>query len=228
MPNNIASTIGNSAKTLADEVYQKIRDDIVHGHLTAGDKLKIEPLKKRYSVGASPLREALNRLSSDGFVFSKGQQGFNVSEMSLADLEDVTNVRILIENDALTQSILHGDDHWESNVVAAFHSLSKIENSENDCEPLVMEQRNYTFHNSLLAACDSKRINQFYKTLYDQHKRYRNLARGAKIEGRNLHEEHKALYHAALDRNIKLATEANEFHIRKTAEVVLQIKKEEW
>ncbi len=56
------------AKTLTDQAYQQLREDIVHGRFGPGDKLGIELLKRTYGVGATPLREALYRLSSDGFV----------------------------------------------------------------------------------------------------------------------------------------------------------------
>jgi len=216
------------SKTLADQVYGQIRDDIVHGHLLPGSKLKIEPLRARYQIGASPLREALSRLYSDGFVSSKGQQGFKVMGMTQEDLEDVTNLRVLIENEALTQSIINGDDHWESGVVAAFHRLTKIETTPGEKDMHELEVRNNSFHNALLAASDSMRLHQFYTTLYDQHKRYRNLARGVTSYKRDIHEEHTALYDATLAKDIKKATEANEYHIRKTAEVVIHLKNDEW
>ncbi|PCJ47017.1 MAG: GntR family transcriptional regulator [Gammaproteobacteria bacterium] len=216
------------SKTLADQVYRQIRDDIVHGDLPPGSKLKIEPLRTRYQIGASPLREALSRLYSDGFVSSKGQQGFKVMEMTRDDLEDVTNLRILIENKALSQSIINGDDHWESGVVAAFHRLTKIETTPGEKDIHELEDRNNSFHNALLAASSSIRLHQFYTTLYDQHKRYRNLARGVMPYKRNIHEEHTTIYNATLEKDIKKATEANEYHIRKTAELVIQLKNDEW
>ncbi len=149
-------------------------------------------------------------------------------EMTLIDLKDVTTVRILIENEALTQSIQNGDDHWESGIVASFHSLSKLENSTDKKNTDDLETRNFSFHNALLAANHSKRLQKFNLTLYDQHKRYRNMARGANDAKRDIHAEHKALYEAALAKDIKAATEANEFHIRKTAEVVMLLKDGEW
>ncbi len=214
--------------TLANRVYGEIRDDIVHGHLPAGSKLKIESLREKYSIGASPLREALSRLSSDGFVSIKGQQGFKVMEMTLEDLKDVTNVRIHIENEALSKSITNGGDQWESGVVAAFHYLSKLENSPGEKDSADLELRNQSFHNALIAANDSIRLQQFYFTLYDQHKRYRNMSRGSASPKRDLHSEHKALYEAALSKDTKAATEANEYHIRKTAEIVILLKDSEW
>ena len=112
-------------KTLTDQAYQLLREDIVHGKFKAGEKLGIEFLKRTYEVGATPLREALYQLSADGFVHVQGQRGFRVADMSLTELADITDLRVVLEGMALTQSIQNSDDDWESRVVAAFHHLTK-------------------------------------------------------------------------------------------------------
>ena len=185
-------------------------------------------MRKQYGVGATPLREALSRLSADGFVTLEGQRGFKVADMTPEDLEDVTSLRVVLESQALTQSILKGDDSWEARVIAAFHRLSKIEKSDGERDIAEWEQRNSAFHDALTSACHSKWLRRFYTTLYDQHKRYRNLARSDTHAKRDLHAEHEAIYKAALDRNVDAACKANEFHIRQTAEVVQRLMEDEW
>lgn len=217
------------ARTLTDQAYTRLRDDIIHGHLAPNTKLRIEPLRKQYGVGATPLREALSRLSADGFVTSEGQRGFRVADMTPDDLEEVTNLRVVLESQALTQSLLKGDDEWESRVVAAFHRLSKIEQtpkSKRDIQE--WEARNSDFHIALISACHSKWLRRFYEILYDQHKRYRNVARSDTQAKRDVHAEHKAIYDAALKRDAKAACKANEFHIRETADLVVRLMREEW
>ncbi len=217
-----------SPKTLTDQAYQHLRDDIVHGHLAPNTKLRIESLRQQYGVGATPLREALSRLSADGFVTIEGQRGFKVADMTKDDLEDVTNLRVVLESQALTQSIVKGDDTWEAGVVAAFHRLSKLEESEGDRDINDWEKRNADFHNALIGACRSKWLRRFYDTLYDQHKRYRNLARSDTHARRDIHAEHEAIYKAAMNRDAEAACKANEFHIRETAEVVKRLMLDEW
>ena len=212
-------------KTLTDQAYQQLRDDIIHGHLAPNTKLRIEPLRQQYGVGATPLREALSRLSSDGFVTIEGQRGFKVADMTLEDLEDVTSLRVVLENQALTQSITKGDDVWEAGLVAAFHRLAKLEESaERDIRD--WEERNAAFHNALTGACRSQWLKRFYAVLYDQHKRYRNLAR-SDTHTRDIHAEHEAIYKAALARDVEAACQANEYHIRQTALVAQRLMEEE-
>lgn len=210
------------AKTLTDRAYHRLREDIIHGSFKPGEKLRIERLKQTYDVGATPLREALYRLTADGLVNVQGQRGFNVADISAEELEDLTNLRVTLENMALTQSVQLGDDDWESRVVAAFHHLTKAEERD---EPDISEweMRNRDFHLALVSCCPSNWLMRFHETLYDQHKRYRNIARIHNNARRDVHAEHTAICEAALARNIDKLCEANEQHIRRTAEVTHQV-----
>jgi DNA-binding GntR family transcriptional regulator len=210
------------AKTLTDQAYRRLREDIVHGKFPPGDKLGIEFLKKTYDVGATPLREALYRLSADGFVHVQGQRGFRVAEMSLEELKDITNLRVMLEGMALTQSLDNSDDEWESRVVAAFHHLTKAE-KQTDPDIQEWEVRNREFHLALVSCCNSPWLMRFHEILYDQHKRYRNIARVDRSSRRNVHDEHTTICDAALAKDVKALCAANEKHIRRTAEITGQI-----
>ena len=65
-----------SGETLASTVYDRLLEDILKGKLEPGLKLKLQVLKTKYSVGNSPLREALNRLSEYGMVIREESKGF--------------------------------------------------------------------------------------------------------------------------------------------------------
>ena len=111
--------------TLAHDAFVRIREDIVHGRLQPGEKLKPDMLSGRYKLGFSPIREALSRLTSEGLVISEPQRGFRAAPISVADLKDLTMVRIEVESLCLRRAIEVGTVDWESRLVAAFHRLSK-------------------------------------------------------------------------------------------------------
>ena len=213
-------------KTMTDYVYGQLREDIIQGKLIPDSKLKIEHLRGEYKVGATPLREALSRLSSDGFVITEGQRGFRVSPTSASDLDDVTELRIMLELKALKSSLLHGGDDWESRVVATYYQLSKVEELDLFENLAAWEQRNHDFHWALISACTSKWLLHFYNILYDQHKRYRNISLIANLGKRDVHDEHQRIYDAALARDVETACRETEQHIRLTAEITHQVLQE--
>ena len=85
-----------SGRTLIEQAYARLRDDIVTGQLGPGERLRVEHLKTDYGVSAGTLREAITRLASDALVVTEGQRGFRVAPIALEDLEDITNLRVQI------------------------------------------------------------------------------------------------------------------------------------
>ncbi|MGE0482570.1 MAG: GntR family transcriptional regulator [Gammaproteobacteria bacterium] len=205
-----------SGKTLSEAAYDRLRNDIIAGRLPPNAKLRIEELREAYDTGASPLREALNRLAGEGFVTAESQRGFNVAPLSLAELDDITRLRILLECEAVSDAIRYGDDAWEGNLVAAFHHLSKVDaySSEQLSE---WEYRNQAFHEALIAACDSALLLRLRRTLYEQHKRYRLIAIFEHDERRDVDAEHRAIFEAAIARDVAAARAAIEDHVKHTA-----------
>lgn len=208
-----------NTKTLTERAYVQIRNDIIAGRLAPGGKLRIEELRESYAIGASPLREALSRLAAEGFVIAIGQRGFRVAPMSIEELRDITRVRILLETEALAESVRSGDDAWEAKVVASFHRLSKIDLDAPDGFA-AYEARNHEFHEALVSACTSPLLLRYRAAVYDQHKRYRSLSMQAHPLRRDLDSEHRAILDAALARDVTGACSATEIHIRRTAEQI--------
>lgn len=209
--------------TLTEGTYLALRRDIIEGRLPPGEKLRVEHLKDRYNAGAGTLREALSLLLSDALVVSEGQRGFRVAPMSLNDLEDITRARVLVEGEALRQSILAGDDEWEAKLVAAFHKLTRTEEKlgdRNEGRLREWEARNREFHEALIAACDSRWLRYLIGLLYRQSERYRHLVISHGTLPRDVHAEHTAIFEAALARDVGKALKAIERHILLTFESI--------
>ncbi len=206
--------------------------DIIHGVFAPGSKLRTQELADRYGVSLIPMREALSRLASSGFVRAEEQRGFRVSETSASELTDITNTRILIEKEALRRSIKLGDLTWESNLIAAHHRLSQLQMQDASVPGVRQEwdDAHGAFHAALLAACDSKWLQSLAVELRDQTSRYRHLSvqttqagnsSGRKSARRDVAIEHREILDAALDRNIELANQLLEKHLRLTTDLVL-------
>jgi DNA-binding GntR family transcriptional regulator len=230
MTNSPSASDGLSAqpKTLVESAYRARRRDIIEGNLAPGEKLRVEHLKDNYGVGAGTLREALSLLISDALVVSQGQRGFRVAPVSLEDFEDITQTRVMLECDALRQSIAAGDDAWEANLLAAFHRLTKAEEKRigtDDREE--WEERNRIFHEVLISACPSRWLKHFLSILYQQAERYRRLSLYLKPIPRDIHAEHDALLQAAMARDADKATALLGEHILLTFQSVQQIPKDQ-
>lgn len=210
-------------RTLVERAYLALRRDVVSGKLAPGERLRVEHLKDHYEVGAGTLREALSLLLSDALVTVEGQRGFRVAPISLADLEDVTNTRVMLETDALRQSIRHGDAQWERKLTASYQLLTQAELSPEGPHPESWEQRNKAFHDALIAGFDSTWRKYLLGILYRHAERYRNInwrLTAAHASGRDVHLEHESIFRAAIDRQEARSALALEAHIRLTHDIV--------
>ena len=208
-------------KTLVESAYRNLRRNIIEGRLPPGEKLRIEHMKDDYGVGGATLREALSLLISDALVVSQGQRGFRVAPVSLEDLADITETRVMLEGEALRQSIARGDETWEANLMAAFHRLTRAEEKLADGENREeWEERNRVFHEVLISACPSRWIKHFVTILYNQAERYRHLSLRQSTVPRDVHAEHRALFDAALERDADKACGVLAQHIRSTLDSV--------
>lgn len=210
-------------RTLIERAYLSLRHDVICGKLAPGERLRVEHLKDQYEVSAGTLREALSLLVADALVTSEGQRGFRVAPISMADLEDVTNTRVMLETEALRQSIRHGDAHWEAALVQSYELLAKTEMDLALSGSDRWERRNKAFHEALIAGFNSIWSKYLLSILYRHAERYRNInwrLTAAHASGRDVHNEHEAIFRAAIDRQEARAALALEAHIRLTHDIV--------
>ena len=205
--------------------YERIKSDILRGELPPGSRLRIRSLCAQYGVSASTSREVLNRLTGAGLVQAQSQRGFSVAPVSLADLADVCSVRRILECATLEQSLRNAGERWEANLVAVYHRLSKTE--ERLSEPLTdkladdWEIRNREFHDVLVSGCPSQRLLRFREIVYDESARYRRFSLKTALSVRNIREEHKAIFDAAIKRDVAEVCRLIEQHIDRTLQIVL-------
>lgn len=219
------TTNGHPEDSLSQVAWQTLRQDIISGKLEPNSWLRIGKLRESYGIGASPLREALSRLVSDGFVIAQERRGFLVAPMSLAEFRDLTNLRKLLEKEALKSSLQHGDDEWEANVLAAYHRLSRVQkrltpDDENAREE--WEMRNHDFHESLVAACTSPYTLRFRSMVYGYTERYRRVCLSIYSVKRDVHEEHSQLCDAALSRDLEKVCDIADRHLEATYTKILE------
>ncbi|HEY3182631.1 MAG TPA: GntR family transcriptional regulator [Gaiellaceae bacterium] len=84
--------------TRADQAYVRLREEIIATHLPPGTLLREDELMRRLGVGRTPVREALLRLQSDGFITIIPRRGTLVSEVNITDLAAIYEVRARLES----------------------------------------------------------------------------------------------------------------------------------
>jgi DNA-binding GntR family transcriptional regulator len=208
---------------LVEQAFARMRKDVLTGHFAAGTKLKIDELQNVYGVSSSPLREALSRLAQEGLVRADERRGFRVAPLSASDLADITRMRVMLDVQAMEDSIREGKDDWEARIVAAFHRLEKIESGLSD-GPVVLDEdwsaRHRDFHMSLIAACPSQRQLAWSASLFDQAERYRRFSARYRKSLKRKSSEHRRIMEAAIRRDSATACLLLKEHILSTLQNV--------
>ena len=213
------------SSSLTQDAYERLRADLLACRLRPGARLIISELCQTLSVSLSAVREALSRLTSEGLVIAEPQRGFRVAPISAEELRDLTGVRAHIEGLCLERAIAVGDVGWESQLVAAFHRLSRTPEREPK-DPARMNEAwsasHASFHEALVSGCDSPWLLRLRRTLYAQSERYRRLSVPlAEIE-RDLNREHQDIMDATLGRDAGRAKTLMTQHVELTTRVLLK------
>ena len=209
------------SRTLANDVFEKLRADILSSSLPPGMKLRFDDLREAYKVGLSPLREALSRLAENRLVVATGQRGFRVPSVSVRDILDIAMVRKEVEGLALRLSVQNGDDAWEARVVAARHKVTLLEKAGKSVAEDIWESRHREFHYTLVSACQSECLLHLYGLLNDQFDRYRRLSAQSRLPNSPRPLIHQQILEAALKRDADLAVRLLGDHIDKAARSIV-------
>lgn len=217
---------GDAGQTLTIRAYARLRDMIISNQLVPGQKLKVELLRELIEIGATPIREALSLLTSDGLVERIDKRGFRVSPVSLEEYDDLHSTRRLLEEHALRQSIARGDQAWEDRLVLVSHRLRRLPRTVTGADGAVRsnpewERMHKRFHMTLLSASPSRALLQFCDQLHDRLNRYRSVAAVGAHAPRDWRSEHDAIAEAAIDRDADLAVARLIEHYSRTT-VILQ------
>lgn len=201
-------------QTISEQAYARIRSDIIFGRLRPTQKMKLEKLKDTYGASVSTLREILNRLSSEGLVIAEGQRGFEVAPVSVGNLRETADLRLLLESHAMVQSFEAGDIEWEGRVVASHHKLSTLEKRMRDgdlSQTETWKRYDWEFHQALISACGSEVLMDTHAAVFDKYLRYQMIA--LSFRGDIAAQEHEKLLNCALERNATTARAILEAHV---------------
>lgn len=203
------------ASTIAEVVFEQLRDDITTNQIRPGDRLKFIDMKRRYNVGVGPLREALFRLVGIGLVTQVGQKGFRAAPATDSDLGHIIAVRKFLELRAVLASIERGGDDWEDQVVLSYHQLSKAtrRKPQSAHDYRAWERLHKNFHRALVQGCGSDWLLNAWEASFDQAERHRRLAvqQGHWLSDQKA--DHERLMRAAVCRDAKAMAAVLERHI---------------
>jgi DNA-binding GntR family transcriptional regulator len=98
---NVQSRSDGAQGSRVDRVQGAIRDKILAGFYPPGSRLILSRLAAEHGVSFIPIREALQRLEAERLVKNEQNRGARVAEISIADMRDIYETRVVLEQHAV-------------------------------------------------------------------------------------------------------------------------------
>lgn len=210
------------SKSDTPRIYSDLHQRLLTAQFKPGEKLKSEILRKDYGCSANTVREVLLRLSAVGLVTFEEQRGFRATRTSPEQRHDVTQFRILLEQEGAALSMKHGGLEWESRLAAAHHKLSHIESQiarSGSVTPhmILWNDAEWEFHDTLISTCGLSLLRATYRTTYDQFRQ--QMVTQERDFGSHYFQaiirEHRTILDAALHRDETACRQAIYDHLKR-------------
>lgn len=141
------------SKTIKEQIYASIFEDIIKGRYSSGEILKEKELIEKYNVSKSPVREALVQLCSEGVLMSRPRFGYEIVKLTRRDIEDILKYRAILEGGALGHSL----NDMTKDQIKELENINKICNSQEAKEDFWLHwQCNVDFHLKLMSFYDNE------------------------------------------------------------------------
>ncbi|GAB3584838.1 GntR family transcriptional regulator [Amycolatopsis endophytica] len=149
-----------SRESTAAIIARQLREAIMNGTFAPGTQLGETELAGRFQVSRGPLREAMQRLVSEGLLRSERHRGLFVIDLEPDDVHDIYSARFAIERAAVIRVLRHGDGE-----AVALRLMSAVEDMATASDGDAVAEADVRFHEELVAASGSKRLGRMARTL---------------------------------------------------------------
>ncbi len=202
-----SSAYGDSS---VDVVVQHIRQGIIDGHYGHDTKLLPSAIAERCGTSFIPVREAMRILESEGFVTFRHNRGAWVTPLSLEDLEELYDLRIEIECEAVRRA----RPCSERDIELLRDKVQRIQIANRRHETSKVVELNRDVHFLIYRRCNSPRRLKLIEQLWMHAERYQRMSVGFRDDAAD--EEHRTIidYLAAGDHNA--AADAMGDHLAST------------
>lgn len=198
--------------TIAEQIADALRNEIVTGQLAAGSRLRQVEIAQRFGVSTTPVREAFGLLQSDGLVQIDTHRGVTVFLPTIQDLIEHYEIRMALEMMAAEKAASRFKDQDASSLVAILNEMRDTRDAARYVE------LNQQFHLSLYRLGGRSRLLTMIEELRNASLAYNHLYAAADVpkDAERLDAEHREILAACQAGEPVRAANAVRQHIQQT------------
>lgn len=169
--------IGNKRKvSLSEAAYNQIKDAMCEGKFQTGDLLSESRLAEDLGMSRTPIREALRALASEGWLEIRNGVGAYVKPLSSKDMEDLYEVRCLLETQAAKTSVYYITNEEIDNLERQFRQALEECQRGTPPEPQRFSALDWELHELIVSRCQNRYIKTIMHNNMANMKRYQLLS----------------------------------------------------
>lgn len=203
-----------------DSAYDYIKEKIINGAYPPLSDLSEDKLQEELNVSRTPVREAILRLEKEDFVYVYPRKGIIVTDVTRDLIEDVYEIRELIEPRMVTSTMHLAKREWLLDIKKRF--LEPPGNMSRE------ELRQYyidldtELHINIIDGCSNRYMRRLMKNIYDQNQRLRMSCSNPDGEDDSAIAEHVQIVDAILKRDKKKLEEVLIIHLKESKKRTIQ------
>jgi DNA-binding GntR family transcriptional regulator len=178
---------------LTDRAYERIKHDVITCVLAPGTEVSEPQLCLNYRLGKAPVRMALIRLAHDGLVRAIPRRGYRITPVTLKDIQDTFEMRLMLEPAAARLAAGKVD----SKLARELEEASRTGYQPQDARSIArFIEANKDFHVGIAATTGNKRLAAMVAQLHDQMTRLLHLGLGLRNRSQEMQSEQRTLLKA--------------------------------
>lgn len=201
-------------QSLPESLAKSLRERILNGEFKEGDALIQDAIALEYEVSRMPVREALRQLEAGGLVAMRLHKGAVVTSLPTEQIEELFELRALLECDLLARAIPKLTDEDISNSRAI---LTQLEASYERNDVASWGRLNWEFHRSFYSAADRAQTLAIVQGINVQTDRYIRLHLLLTHRLDEAEEDHREILRLCASRNVKSAVAYLKKHVLSTS-----------
>ncbi|WP_261305461.1 GntR family transcriptional regulator [Paenibacillus andongensis] len=204
-----------SRVNLTEEIYRIVKEDILTHKLKSGEKINIDQLARALEVSNIPIREALSRLQSEGYLNVIPFKGMFVNKMSVKELDELFEIRLQLEPFAVEKATLLIPDDILERLQETMNSLQTQQSPRSTNGLETIKEMNMSLHGTILAYCENTNLQNLVWGYIEQNQRYLTYIQ-LNLDINSTNEEwveHNAVLQKLKQRDPKGASDAMSQHI---------------
>ena len=159
-------------ETMVDGITERLRQAIVTGAIRPRERIRVADLERKFGVSHIPIREALRRLQSEGFVEISPRRTTIAAGVDLSDLANIYDLRRIIEVEIGRRSVSR---MTKSDIETVRLALVNFQAVANDPSSAEFWERHRNFHWALLAPAANPTVQRVLDHLWQSSERYVRL-----------------------------------------------------